>query len=414
MPEKQAAKETKKIAWVSGTDLFSELDAATWLETTRVLESLGWDVTLISEGAEGSRQVNGVKVLGFSRPRIYFLGSMLLHMRILSYLWRNRNEFGIILFHQISALWLFAFRFLLRLFGKARPQFVMDTRDVPDYGSGLKHWLRVSYFNLMQRMANWWADGQTVITEKMAELVNIPPGKLLGTWPSGADIERFRAARAMRTWPDEGEPLRLIYTGKLHYERNLLQLCQAVVGANSQGMSFRFTLIGDGPQWETLSSFAQGSGGAVHVLERMSHEGIPALLGGAHIGVTPLPASNDSKFETSSPIKMFEYMAAGLPLLATRNVCHTSVVDEGTYAFWADGGSEKDLTKALNLIWQKRMTLAEMGEEAARASEDWSWEASGAKLSKALWSCLRYSQRTHSIVIPNELRSSEEESLLRD
>ena len=56
------------------------------------------------------------------------------------------------------------------------------------------------------------------------------------------------------------------------------------------------------------------------------------MLAAADIGVTSLPSPDDVKYEASSPLKLFEYMAAGLPVLATSNRCHTDVVGAGGYA----------------------------------------------------------------------------------
>ena len=41
-------------------------------------------------------------------------------------------------------------------------------------------------------------------------------------------------------------------------------------------------------------------------------------------------------FGVSSPIKLFEYLAAGLPILATRIDCHTNVVGNADCAVWLD------------------------------------------------------------------------------
>jgi glycosyltransferase involved in cell wall biosynthesis len=104
----------------------------------------------------------------------------------------------------------------------------------------------------------------------------------------------------------------------------------------------------------------------------------------AHVGVTPLPASNDRMFAISSPIKMFEYMASGLAVLTTSNICHTNVVGDGNYAFGAEEGTEEDLFKSLQVIWENRLMLSAMGKGAGIAAQDWTWDAAAKKLSNAL------------------------------
>ena len=388
MSVNKEAPTRSRILWIAGSDLSIELDAATWLETTRVLMNLGWDVTLISEGADGWQLINDMRVYCISRPSFYFIGSMLLHLRLLRYVIQNRENTDILLFHQMAANWLFLLQLISRLIGWKMPVVVMDTRDIPRYGSGLKYWLRETYFKLTHVIANSLAMGQTAITQNMAEFIKIPQKKLLGTWPSGVHIEQFKPARFGRKWPQSDEPVHLIYIGSLLFDRKLLPLCRAVMRANENVKSFKLTLLGNGPERDVLKEFANHSKGSVIVRDPVPYDEVPSFLELAHIGVTSLPASDDRKFETSSPIKLFEYMAAGLPLLTTRNSSHTSVVKQGNYAFWADDGNEKAMVEVLKQIWQGRRHLSDMGAKAAMASTDWSWQASGRKLSGALRTCL--------------------------
>ena len=80
----------------------------------------------------------------------------------------------------------------------------------------------------------------------------------------------------------------------------------------------------------------------------------------------------------------FILVVLGMAILATRNVCHTSVVGKGEYAFWANDGVVEDLFPALIEIWSKKERLARMGEEASDAARDWTWQVSASKLDHAL------------------------------
>ncbi|RIK24389.1 MAG: hypothetical protein DCC51_00260 [Anaerolineae bacterium] len=108
------------------------------------------------------------------------------------------------------------------------------------------------------------------------------------------------------------------------------------------------------------------------------------MLAQAHVGVTSLPEVDDIKYEASSPIKLFEYMAAGMPVLATSNKCHTDVVGDGRYAFWADDVSEETLLATLRLVWAERDQLAQLGREAQSDVLAWTYAANAAKLKAAL------------------------------
>jgi glycosyltransferase involved in cell wall biosynthesis len=174
----------------------------------------------------------------------------------------------------------------------------------------------------------------------------------------------------------------LIYIGVLHYERNLMSLARATVAAVKEGMNFRLTLTGGGTEKADLQKFAEESGGIVEVNAPIPHDQVPDHLAESHVGVLPFP--DEEKYRVSSPIKLFEYMASGMAVLATRIVCHTDVVKNNKYIFWAEGPTTEDLLAALRLIWSTRSALPSMGEDAILASKEWTWRESAIKLSNAL------------------------------
>lgn len=379
--------ENQKLnaVWVSTIDPSVTMDAATWIDTTRELRRLGWNVTLICTGPDGQYEFRGVEYTAISVPQVYFMGKVLFHLRIALLLMRQWSDVDVVLFHQISALWLLPLRLYRWVKGTKRPLFIMDTRDIPDPAEGSwRVWLHRQFYVFAHWVSNRWADGQITITKKMAENVHVPENRLFGTWPSGVDLDSFAAAHKCRQWPAADEPVHLIYIGSLGLKRRLLPLCHAVEQANKAGMSFVFSMVGDGDYKPTLAAFAEKTDGCVRVLPPVPHDQVYQFLAKAHVGVTPLPEKDDQKYMGSSPLKMFEYMAAGLPILSTTNPCHTEVVGEGKFAFWADGPDADSLHQALSQLWQQRESLPSLSPEALAAANDWTWEAAAKKLNNAL------------------------------
>jgi glycosyltransferase involved in cell wall biosynthesis len=216
----------------------------------------------------------------------------------------------------------------------------------------------------------------------MATSVGIPPQKLWGTWASGVDQELFSAAEEFRQWPSAGEPIHLIYVGLLQHERNLFSLVEAVERANAQGLSFRLSLAGKGPERSALVQSTLHMDGRVRILDPVPHNKVPRLLSQAHVGVLAFP--DEEKFRVSSPIKLFEYVASGMPILATRIACHTDVVEDGKYVFWAEDATTESLLAALNQVWREQSSLSEMGCAASAVADRWTWQESGASLKRAL------------------------------
>ena len=72
------------LVWVRSTTL-SELNATPTLSVTRELRIMGWQVTLTAAGQAGYRKIQGVEVLGFQRPDIYFLRQLLFYIKVISF-----------------------------------------------------------------------------------------------------------------------------------------------------------------------------------------------------------------------------------------------------------------------------------------------------------------------------------------
>ncbi len=386
MPDtQQHPSQQPYLLWICPGRLELALDASTWLQTTKELKNLGWNMLLISAGQTGFHQIDGVEVYSISSPNKYLLRQIVFHIKLLFYIWSKWSSIHIVLFSQPSLPWLLPMIFLRRVIRGTYPLFVMDTRTVPmeDFRkASLKDRVRGWFYDLANRVGNHLVDGQTTITARMAQKIQVPADQLWGVWPSGADLDQFEEKQASRIWPSSDKPIQLIYIGVLHYERNLMALCKAVMMANQQGMNFRLILTGSGTERDDLEAYAQNTKGIIKVNDPIPHDAVPAHLALAHVGVLPFP--DEEKYRVSSPIKLFEYMASGMAILATRIVCHTDVIKDRNFGFWSEGSSTEDLLSALRNIWASRALLPSMGSEAAEASKEWTWKEFAKKLNKAL------------------------------
>jgi glycosyltransferase involved in cell wall biosynthesis len=342
-------------------------------------------VTLIASGPRGIQTVGGVDVFCVPMPKAYLIRQLIFHTRVLSLIMRSWSSIDVILFHEMSTSFILPLRLIRLITKRDRPLLAMDTRTLfmtgPDQVTGRDR-LRQLYLDMMTRASNQWADGRLAITARMARAVEIPQGKLWGVWPSGVNPDEFSKAIARRTWPSAGDAVRLIYIGALQHERNLFSMCAAVQEANSKGTDFELVIAGEGTIREQLKEIADSSANKIQIRDRVPHSQIPYLLSEAHVGV--LPFADELKFRVSSPIKLFEYMAAGLPIMATRIACHVDVATDGGYVFWAGKGLESDLVCALCHIWENRSSLQELSKEAVAAAERWTWANSAKELERAL------------------------------
>jgi glycosyltransferase involved in cell wall biosynthesis len=375
-----------RLVWVYSGRLDRAFDSSTWLEMTRELRRSGWRVNLICFGQPEVKQIQGVEVVSLPTWDVYFLRHPIFHIGVLIYLIRGWSTIHILLFHPASAPWLIPFKILVG-WQTYRPKWVMDTRTVlmEDIDKLKKNWkdrLRGLLYQIAASMANTWADGQTAITPGIAEKVNIPPDRLWGIWQSGVSPDFFLPTLSARRWSQEPQPIRLTYIGVMNHERNLASLCMAVIKVNQAGKRFQLALTGQGTAWQDLVDLAGRSEGMIEVFPPVQHEQIPLVLANAHVGVLPFP--DQERFRVSSPLKLFEYLAAGMPILATRITCHTNVLSGAGCVFWAEDGSIEQLQAGLENIWNRRSELEAMGRQACLLAENFTWKASARVLSDSL------------------------------
>lgn len=382
MPNQPPAPLDHRMVWIYPDNLLKKLNATPTLEITRGLRRLGWQVDLLMGGLDGPREIQGVEVTGISRPNTFIIKHFFYHVRALKYVLDRWNKTSVVFFQTISTLWIILLRLVGLLKQGKSPLFVMDIRTMQMEKRALKDKLRGQFALMMGALANQFADGQTTITRRMAEALRVPKKKLWGTWPSGVDVDVFSPAIESREWPQNTDPIQLVYIGTLAPGRDLMPLCHAVEKANQEGMCFELSLVGDGEDCENLAAFAAHTAGKVRLLGRLPHDQMSAILANMHIGALPFP--DRQEFRVSSPIKLFEYMAAGMPIFATRISCHTDVIGDCSCVFWAENSTVESLTAALRDVWNDRQSLASRGILAAKLAQDYTWAASAKKLADAL------------------------------
>ncbi len=74
------------------------------------MRKLGWQVSLLCSGETGATQVRGIHVTPIHSPDIYFLGQHIFHQRALRFIKRQTPSADVVLFHQVSGLWMLKLR----------------------------------------------------------------------------------------------------------------------------------------------------------------------------------------------------------------------------------------------------------------------------------------------------------------
>jgi glycosyltransferase involved in cell wall biosynthesis len=112
----------------------------------------------------------------------------------------------------------------------------------------------------------------------------------------------------------------------------------------------------------------------------MAQPDLAAFLCEQDAGVIPLP--NEECWNTSSPLKLFEYLSCGLPVVLTEIPAHTAVVTVPEIVVWAGGGSSNELAVA---ITECSLRIEELGRCAEMKGRDLALTHTWARQARAFY-----------------------------
>jgi glycosyltransferase involved in cell wall biosynthesis len=379
----------KRIIWVNSGFLKSQLHQSARIMPAKYLASLGWDVTIITGKKPVEEQSSKIKFLEIRKNALPILGSGLYHLKVIFSLLTDKLQADVLFFQTRSAPFIIIIPIIQKYFKTFQNlKIVMDTRSVPMNTEGLRGAIKKLSFNTCHSMAKKLTVFQTAITQEMVNYVKIPKDKLLSVWESGVELEEFEKCYQSRKWPERNDPIKIIYIGTITKERNIEAAINAAKKALEMGFNIELNIVGSGPHNRVLKKLIKDhSMKQIRIIDAVDRKNIPYMLANNHIGLLPFP--DTPKMRVSSALKMFEYLAAGMPIIATKIVAHTNVLKEKKFVFWATNSDSKSMVEAIVGADRAREKLKELGGMALSHAENFSWKNSSEKLSKGFCKLLK-------------------------
>jgi glycosyltransferase involved in cell wall biosynthesis len=244
---------------------------------------------------------------------------------------------------------------------------------------------------LVQPMRRWrerlCANADLIITPSTAILPASTPQRKVVEVEWGADTDRFRPGTTGPVRFTRPAGLLAVFAGAFRSWHGAIHLVRAIRQLRAKGRrDISAVLIGDGPELPRAQREAQGVEGILFT-GPVPHAEMPAHLSASDVGVAPFDTAAHEPLTLGfywSPLKIFEYMAAGLPVIAPAvDRIPTLVADdvEGLLYRASDPGG---LAAALERLTDSSLR-SRLGQAArARAVADYSWAAHCRRLEAAI------------------------------
>jgi len=116
-----------------------------------------------------------------------------------------------------------------------------------------------------------------------------------------------------------------------------------------------------------------GLNNRVLLLERQPYKNIPIYLKAADILVLPNKTGDSMSEKYTSPLKLFEYMAAKKPIIASDLPSIKEVLNEKNCLFFKPNSAE-DLAAKIRLLLEQRAVSDKIAEQAHADARNYSWD----------------------------------------
>ncbi|MCG9893728.1 MAG: glycosyltransferase family 4 protein [Thermosynechococcaceae cyanobacterium MS004] len=214
------------------------------------------------------------------------------------------------------------------------------------------------------------------VSEGVADYLKTYPQALgrVEVVPNGVNAARFQRQQPIANSDlRDLEPFTVGFVGTMKGWHGLPTLIKAFTQLRHSCPQARLLMVGDGPARPALqdSLEQQGVGQAVDWSGKVSPDAIPPLLAKMDVAVAPYPALEQFYF---SPLKVYEYMAAGLPVVASDVGQLREVIQSGVNGLLCPAGDAAALTQSLVVLQQQpalRQRLGQAAQDTILAQHTW-------------------------------------------
>jgi len=359
------------------TTVHPPFDTRIFYKQAKTLVRAGYNVTLIAQH-DKNEVVDGVKIIALPKPRNRFT-------RILGLTWR---AFRLVLcqhadvyhFHDPELLPVGIF---LKLFTNAKV--IYDVHEDYPKMIRVKYWipklfrqLAAFLFERIEVRGARALDRIVTVNEVIGGRFGHNKVVLLKNYPLLALSKEVLRPKAART-SNSPKSIKLTYVGGLTRARGIKEIVEAV-GALAENLNIQLDLIGKFTDRSFEGEVSKLSGfRKTRLVGWVPHFKVWEYLQAADIGLMCLHPVGDYTY--GLPVKLFEYMATGLPVIASNFPLWENFFKEHGCGLAVDPFNPEEIAAAIEYLVRNPVLRERMGDNGRRAVlEKYNWESEGQKL----------------------------------
>ena len=266
-------------------------------------------------------------------------------------------------------------------------------------GSAKRRLDRALLLEPMRRWRDWQCRHADLFLTPQADILPawVPPERIVEVeW--GADTSRFIPDAAGDVPFDRPRSGTLVvFAGAFRAWHGAIHLVDAIRRLREHGRNdISAVLIGDGPELPQVRQAAERLEG-VTCTGAVPHEAMPACLAAADVGAAPFDVGAHAPLSLGffwSPLKVFEYMAAGLPVVAPAIDRLGRIVRDGREGVLYDAGDPGALAAAVESLCDPARRRRLGAAARVRVVEHFGWDRHCERLAEVIAAALERRRRS--------------------
>jgi len=201
-------------------------------------------------------------------------------------------------------------------------------------------------------------------TKKLVnEYYNVSDNKI-SIVTNGTDLEKF--------YKTTENNKRVIFSGAMYHHRGVDVLLDCASKVIDEINDVEFLLLGDGPEMTKLQEFVSKNNLSKNIIFKgwVQREEIPEFLAKSSIGIGPLRSTDVTK--GALPIKVLEYMASSLPVLAMKGTLPEDILKDEVNGYVIQNSNE--LAQKIIHILKNNDLQNQMGKNSNEMVQKFDWK----------------------------------------